>query len=187
MPSRRRYLAAAAGLAAAPLSGCLVDRARAETGYLQVKAVSVSWRHDGRLWEDEIFLATLDGESELRCQVAGEYAAMADDPTEIRVGGETQRRIERDFLDVTYVTGFCWSDDDGHTCRMPRATRTAFNRVQFGDRADVVFRSPDVEILEVHEGAHGDPRKWETEVRTFDFGARHEDDGVPTRDRPGVR
>lgn len=188
MPSRRRFLAAAAGVGlATPLSGCLVHRARAETGYLQVKAVSVSWRHDGRRWEDEVLLATTDGESELQCRVAREYAAMVDDPAEIRVTGEMERRLERDFLDVAYVTGFCWSDAGTHTCRNPQASRATFNGVQFGDRADVVFRSPGVELLGVYEGAQGDPGEWETEVRTFDFAALHEDDGVPIDGRRGIR
>lgn len=180
MPSRRRVLAAAAGLGgAASLSGCLTDVGLAESGYLQVKRVSVAWRYRGRRWEDEILLATSDGESELRGRVAREYAGIVDSPDTFRVSESMEQRIERDFVDVTYVTGFCWSGADGHTCRNSQTSRATFNRVQFGDRAEVVFHSPGVDVVDVYEGAQGDPDRWETDFTTFDFGERHADRGVP--------
>ena len=172
--TRRGFLAAAAALAGAgTLPGCLGLEVPGDgtSGYLQVKRVRVTWRGDGRRREDEVLLATVDGESALRCRVAEEYASIVDSPADIRVSRAMGRRLERDFADVTYVTGFCWSDPDGHTCRNARASRRNFNRVQFGDRAEVVFGSPTVEVVDVHEGAQGDPSRWDTDVRTFDFGA----------------
>lgn len=180
MPSRRRFLATAAGFGAtASSSGCLTDLGLAESGYLQVKGVSVTWRHRGRRWEDEVLAARSDGESELRCRVAEAYASIVGSPTEIRVTEEVERRLDRNFVDVIYVAGFCWSDEDGHTCRNSQASRATFNRVQFGDRAEVVFDSPHVEVLDVYEGTQGDPHRWEADVTTFDFGALHDDHGVP--------
>ena len=180
MSSRRRFLAAAAGLpATTAIAGCLTDLGLAESGYLQLKGVSVTWRHDGRRYRDEVFRATADGESELRGRVAREYAEIVDAPRDVRVTGTLARRIDRDFESVTYLVGFCWDGSDGHTCRNSRASRAAFNRVQFGDRAEVVFGSPGVDVVDVYERAQGDPAAWETDVRTFDFGDRHADDGAP--------
>lgn len=124
-------------------------------------------------------MITSDGESELRGRVAEAYASIVESPSEIRVTEEEEGRLERDFRSVAYVTGFCWSDAEGHTCRNSLASRGTFNRVQFGDRAEVVFDSPDVEVVDVYEGAQGDPGRWETDVSTFDFGALHADHGVP--------
>ena len=181
-PSRRGFLAAVAALAGAgTTSGCL-DRSGDGDGtsaYLQAKRVRVTWRRGDRTREDEVLLATVDGESELRCRVAEEYASIVDSPADIRVGRAVERQLERDFADVTYVTGFCWSDPDGHTCRSARASRRTFNRIQFGDRAEVVFDSPTVEVVDVHEGARGDPSRWDTDVRTFDFGAARRGDEGP--------
>ena len=180
MPSRRRFLAAATGLGAATSSsGCLTDLGLAESGYLQVKGVSVTWRHRGRLWEDEILLATSDGKSELRVRVAEEYATIVDAPDDLRVSEAMARRLKSEYTSVTYVAGFCWDDPDGHTCRNSRASRTTFNRVQFGDRAEVVFHVPDVEVVSVYEGAQGDPDRWERDVSTFEFEARHDGNGGP--------
>lgn len=179
MPSRRRVLAAAGLGASAALPGCLSDLRPTTTAYLQVKVVDVAWSHRGRRMEDEVLWAVSDGESELRCRVAERYQGIVEGFPDVRVAGELKRRLEREFLDVTYVTGFCWSDADGHTCRNPRASRETFNRVQFGDRAEVVFESPGVEVVEVQKDAQGDPAEWESELTTFDFGAIHGGNGAP--------
>ena len=180
MSSRRRFLATAAGLpATTALAGCLTDLGVAESGYLQFKGVSVAWRHDGRRYRDEVFRAAADGESELRGRVARAYAGIVEAPRDVRVTESLARRIERDFEAVTYLVGFCWDGPDGHTCRNARASRATFNRVQFGDRAEVVFGSPGVEVVDVYDRAQGDPAAWETDFTTFDFRERHADDGAP--------
>ena len=180
MPSRRRFLAAAAGLpATTTLAGCLTDLGLAESGYLQLKGVSVTWRHDGRQYRDEVFRAAADGESELRGRVAREYAEIVDAPRDVRVTDTLARRIDHDFEAVTYLVGLCWDGPDGHTCRNSRASRATFNRVQFGDRAEVVFDSPGLDVVDVYEGAQGDPTDWETDFTTFSFAERHADDGAP--------
>jgi hypothetical protein len=166
-------------MGAAALPGCLADLRPTTTGYLQVKVVDVAWSDRGRRMEDEVLWAVSDGESELRCRVARGYEGIVEDFPDVRVQEAVKRRLERNFLDVTYVTGFCWRDADGHTCRNTRASRETFNRVQFGDRAEVVFESPGVEVVDVQEDAQGDPAEWEAEITTFDFAARHEGNGAP--------
>ena len=109
----------------------------------------------------------------------GAVRGIVDGPADVRVTDAMERRILRDFSDVRYVVGFCWHGQDGHTCRNPQASRATFDRVQFGDRAEVVFRPPRVHLVDVYDGAQGDPGEWDTEFHTFDFAAAHEDDGVP--------
>ena len=54
-----------------------------------------------------------------------------------------------------------------------------FNRVQFGDRAEVVFDHPSVHVVDVYEGDQGDPDDWSQEYETFDFSTGHANCGVP--------
>ena len=188
VPSRRRFLSASLSLAAgAGLAGCLTDLGVAETGFLQLKAVDVEWRYRGRRWRDEVLWAISDGDSLLRCRVAESYRGIVDALDDIRVDDSVEARILEDFSAVTYAGGFCWEGPDGLQCRNLRTSREAFNRVQFGDRAEVVVDSPRVEVVDVYEGAQGDPDEWETELRTFDFGAMHAADGVPIESGPGGR
>lgn len=179
MPSRRGVLSALGLGATASLSGCLTDVGLAETGFLHVKVVDVAWQHRGRRYQDEILWAISDGESAFDCRVAERYREIVGSPGDIRVTEAMERRILRDFAEVTYVVGFCWPGDDGLTCRNPRTTRQTFDRVQFGDRVEFVFRGSGVEVLDVYEGAQGDPDERETEFETFDIGAMHEENGVP--------
>lgn len=184
MPSRRHFLAAATGLpAATSLAGCLSDFGLTRSGYLQLKGVSVAWRHSGRRFRDEVLFATADGESRLRGRIAREYASIVDAPRDVRVSESLAGRLRREFVEVGYVLGFCWNGSDGHTCRNARTSRGSFNRVQFGDRAEVVFESPGVEVVDVYERAQGDPAEWEVEVTRFGFAERHADDGVPIAGR----
>ena len=185
VPSRRRFLSASLSLAAgAGLAGCLTDLGVAETGFLQLKAVDVEWRYRGRRWRDEVLWAIADGDSLLRCRVAESYRGIVDALDDIRVDDAVEARILEDFSAVTYATGFCWEGPDGLRCRNLQSSREAFNRVQFGDRAEVVVDSPRVEVVDVYEDAQGDPDEWETEFRTFDFGAVHAEDGVPLENGP---
>lgn len=179
MPSRRQVLAAAGSVGAAELAGCLTDLGVARTGPLQFKAVGVAWQHRGRTWWDEVLWATSDGRSELRCRVAEEYPGIVRSLTDIRVTDGVLDRLRADFLDVRYVLGFCWGPDGDQECQNPQADRDTFNAVQFADRAEVVFDHPSVHLVDVYEGAQGDPAAWETEFREFDFSERHADRGVP--------
>ena len=180
MPSRRRLLASSLALGlCSSLGGCLTDLGIAKTGYLQVKAVDVAWQHRGPWYEDEILWAVSDGESHLDLRVAGEYEEIVESPAAIRVGESLETKLLADFAEVTYVAGFCWQDGGDRTCRNPRAGRETFNRVQFGDRAEFVFDSPGVHVVDVYEGTQGDPSAWKTEYETVDFGAMHAENGVP--------
>jgi len=186
VPSRRQLLSTSLSLAAgASLAGCLTDVGLANTGFLQLKAVDVEWHHQGRRWQDEVLWAVSDGDSELRCRVAESYRRIVEDLDDVRVDDRLEERILEDFSAVTYALGFCWEGPDGLRCRNLQATREAFNRVQFGDRAEVVVESPRVEVVDVYEDAQGDPDGWETEFRTFDFGAMHAENGVPIERGPG--
>jgi len=55
--------------------------------------------------------------------------------------------------------------------------RRGFNRVQFGDRAEVRVVDNEFRVVDVYERAAGDPTAWETDVRTFDFEERHAEHG----------
>ena len=188
VPSRRRFLASALSLGAGTsLAGCLTDVGLAQTGFLQLKAVDVEWYHRGRRWRDEVVWAISDGDSLLRCRVAESYRDAVRAFDDIRVDDALEERILRQFSSVTYATGFCWEGTDGLRCRNLQASREAFNRVQFGDRAEVVVDSPEVEVVDVYEDAQGDPAEWETELRTFDFGAMHAENGVPLERGSGDR
>ena len=188
MPSRRQCLATSLSLAAgASLAGCLTGVGLANTGFLQLKVVDVEWHHRGRRWQDEVLWAVSDGDSELRCRVAESYRGVVEALDDVRVDDRLEERILQDFSAVTYALGFCWEGPDGLRCRNLQASREAFNRVQFGDRAEVVVDSPRVEVVDVYEDAQGDPAEWETEFRTFDFGAMHAENGVPIERGPGGR
>ena len=178
MPTRREVLAGGLALGTS-LAGCLTAAGVAVTGYLQVKVVQVGWRFRGRRYRDEILLAVSDGRSHLDVRVAGRYAHLYQGPGDIRVGEEAERGLLEAFTEVTYGVGFCWREAGERTCRNPQAGREAFNRVQFGDRAEVVFDSPGVHVVDVYDGAQGDPTAWDLEYDTIDFGALHEAHGVP--------
>lgn len=175
MVPRRTVLASAAAGLGATLGGCLTDLGLARTGYLQFKFVEVEWRHDGDRYRDDVLYAAYDGESRPRCRVAEEYRSLADSVEDVRVTDRLVDRLESQFADVRYVLGFCWADGE---CRNPTATRAEFNRVQFGDRAEVRFDHPGVRIIDVYEDAQADLDRWD-EVNTVDFSELHADHGVP--------
>lgn len=174
MPRRRAVLASAV-VYSVSLDGCLTELGFAKTGYLQFKIVEVEWRHNGDRYRDDIFYASYDGETQPWCRVAEEYQSLADSVEDVRVTDELVDRLESQFTDVRYVLGFCWADGE---CRNPTTTRGEFTRVQFGDRAEVQFDHPGVQIIDVYRGAQADLDRWE-EVNTVDFSELHADDGVP--------
>ena len=58
-------------------------------------------------------------------------------------------------------------------------SRRDFNRVQFGDRAELAFDFPRVHVVDVHEGAQGDAEQWDNELGTIDFSETYGDRGIP--------
>lgn len=181
MPSRRTCLRAASAGVAAGLAGCLTRLGLAKTGELQLKAVSVAWHHADRRYRDEVLFVALDEPGVVDGRVDRSLADLVADPTEIAVPDRVHEVLTRRFETVDYLLGFCGpgfgpGDPDG--CRNTRATRHGFNRVGFGDRAEV--RLVDREggdafrIVDVYEGTDAD---WESDVTTFDFAARHADHG----------
>jgi hypothetical protein len=174
MASRRAFLTSAVGVGGA-LSGCLTKAGFAKTGYLQFKIVEVAWQHDRDRYRDDIFYAAYGGETQPWCRVAEEYQSLANSIEDVQVTEELLDRLESSFDDVRYVLGFCWPNGE---CRNPTATRAEFNRVQFGDTAEVVFDHPGVHIVDVYEDANADFTNWE-EVNIIDFSALHAEHGVP--------
>ncbi len=78
---------------------------------------------------------------------------------------------------MEYSLGFCGpgfdpGEPDG--CRNAGATRRGFNRVDFGDRAEVRIVDGAFRVVDVDEGGGAD---WRSEVSTFDFDALHADHG----------
>lgn len=190
MLSRRRFVASAlgtVGLAAA--SGCLTDLGVAETGFLGFKSVNVGWTYRDRPQSADLLWIWSDGRGRLFGWFAEEYAGIVGSATDVRLTAGTYRRLERDFTDVTLGLGFAavgstdldLLETDWFTSMVSRGD---FNRVQFGDRAEIVFRFPRAHIVDVYEGAQGDPADWDRTVRPMDFGATYAHRGVPIRDRP---
>jgi hypothetical protein len=167
-------LTSIAGLFAS-LGGCLTEVGLAKTGSLQFTFVEVEWRHDGARYRDEIRDASSDGETRPWCRVAEEYRELATSVDDVRVTDDLLDRLESRFDDVRYVLGFCWADGE---CRNPTATRAAFNRVQFGDRAEFAVDQPGLHVVDVFEDANASIDDWAA-VNTIDFSALHADHGVP--------
>lgn len=177
MPSRRDCLAAGVGGLAASLAGCLTRLGLAHTGELQLKAVSVTWTHEGRPYRDEVLWVALDEPTAVDGRVDEPLAELVADPTEIVVSEAVHADLEARFETVEYLLGFCGrgfdpGDPDG--CRNTRAIRRGFNRVQFGDRAEVRIVDGGFQIVDVYEG---DDRDWRSEVTAFDFDALHAEHG----------
>lgn len=183
--SRRRFLASAlgtVGLAAA--GGCLTDLGVAETGFLAFKSVSVGWTHRGRPQSADLLWIWADGRGRLFGWYASEYAEIVRSPSDVRLGAETHRRLERDFAEVTLELGFARVGSTDLDLLetdwfKPMVSRADFDRVQFGDRAEVVFRFPRARLVDVYEGAQGDPDGWDPNVRPMDFGGTYAHRGVP--------
>lgn len=182
MPSRRAFLSGTVALSASAVGGCLTRVGLAKTGYLQLKAVSVQWTHRGRTYRDEVVRLISDGQSELSGAVAEQYREVVTAPNDVTVSDAVHDSLERDFETVQYLLGFCGErfpheSDERQGCRNTQAPRRGFNRVQFGDRAEVRIVDNEFRVVDVYEGAAGDPTAWETEMRTFDFEERHAEHG----------
>ncbi|WP_137287293.1 hypothetical protein [Halorussus salinisoli] len=181
MPSRRQFLASASSaLGVGSLAGCLSELRFAETGHLQLKAVSLAWDHDGQRFRSEPLDVRFDGRDRL---VSGEYdpAFVGDSvrvPDDVVVSDEAHDRLARRF-DVTYLLGICGSDfaasDESYGCRNTATSRADFNRVQSNDRAEVRLADRRFDVIDVYEDAY---EIAEADLRTFDFAERHADDGI---------
>ena len=173
VPSRRQVLATTGSALAGGFGGCLSTVGLARRGYLQIKSVTVEWTHGNRRHRDQVLQITSDGRNRIRGRVAERYAGLVRTPTDIVTTDEIHKRLTRDFENVRYGLGFC-EEGGGNWCRNALSTRRGFDRVQFGDRAEVRIRGDEFRVLDVYDG---DATGWEVDVRTFDFAALHADDG----------
>lgn len=177
MPTRRNFLAAGTGGLLGSLAGCLTRLGLAHTGELQLKAVSVTWTHEARPYRDEVLWVALDKPAGVDGRVDEPLAELVTDPTEIVVSDAVHDDLEARFETVEYLLGFCgpgFDPGDPGGCRNTRATRRGFNRVQFGDRAEVRILDGTFQVVDVYQG---DDRDWRSEVTTFDFDALHAEHG----------
>jgi len=175
MVLRRDVLAAAAGGTSIALSGCLTATGLARTGHVSFKAIQVAWLHEGRRYSNEVLFATDGGDDRPRGRVAEEYRGIVRSVDDVRVGDDLGRELERTFTDVGYIVDICWAAGE---CRNPSVSRGDFDRLQFGDRAEVRFESPGMGVVDVYEGAEGDPNEW-AELETFDLSERQAENGIP--------
>lgn len=192
MPLRRQMLAVVgtAGLSAA--AGCTAAVSGIETGYPQLKRISVRWAHHGQHWRERLLTMIFDGSDRLWGQLAAEIQHVLDGPAAVRVDDETHDALDARFETVTYELGICWTDGE-QECWNPRVSRDGFNDVQFDDRATVAFpqqvylltdeagaEGPQrAYVLDVERGAHGDPAEWEREVELFSAADQHGERGIP--------
>ena len=180
MVSRRQFLSAVGLVGSAGLSGCLTRAGVAETGFLSYKGIEVTWESRGRPVSADLLWAWSDGRERIFGWVAEEYRSLVGSPADIRVSEAGYERLRDEFVDVTFELGFSrigatdhdLLDGDWYTARTPRR---GFNAVQFGDRAEVVFEFPRVHLVDVYDGAQGDPDGWTQELGTMDFATTYRD------------
>ena len=174
MVSRRRFLAGVGVVGSAGLSGCLTRAGVAETGFLSYKGIEVAWESHGRPVSADLLWAWSDGRERIFGWVAAEYRSLVGSPTAIQVSEAGYERLRDEFVDVRFELGFSrigatdhdLLEGDWYTARAPRR---GFNSVQFGDRAEVVFEFPRVHLVDVYDGAQGDPDGWTQQLGTMDF------------------
>jgi len=182
MVSRREILATScAALASAGIAGCSrADLGLAKTGYLQLKTVTLRWGHDGRTYQDRPLWLLFGGDGD---RIDGRYdpdflVDAVGAPDDVVVGEDRHRELGGRF-EVKYGLGFCgedFADDDERIgCRNTWTSRDDFNRVQFGDRAEVGLSN---DRFEVHSVSEDEVRTDGAEVTTFDFADLHEDHGI---------
>jgi hypothetical protein len=184
MPSRRAYLAACGTAATTALAGCVGDVVHAPDAYCQLKGVSVKWEHDGSRWDDRVVMTIAsERERHLDVRVAEEFAEALSDQTAVSVGDDLHRELDRTFLNVHYVLGFCGRafdlprDDSDTGCRnTDAASRADFNAVQAGDDARITLYD---DAFRVHGVDARETDDWTVEYDEFDFSERHADHGAP--------
>ncbi|RKD97568.1 hypothetical protein [Halopiger aswanensis] len=169
MPSRRTLLAATGSAVASGIAGCLSRGDVKSAELLQLKAISVRWRYGGTTYSDQILDLRHREGNRITGRVAAEYAGAIDSLPAVTVSDDHHERLEAEFETVRYVLGLCGDDfdrDGEYGCRNTGTARADFNRVQFGDRADVVLRDDRFDVQEVHEG---DDREWSVDIDEFEW------------------
>ena len=178
MVSRRKVIAVSGSvLLGSALAGCLSDSDTISADLLQIKAITVEWRHENRSYSNQILQLHSDGESEVTGQVATEYHHIVSSPTEVTVSDEIQETLESEFEDVRYVIGVCgdeFNSDDDYGCRNAPTPREDFNSVQFGDQPNVEIRNNLIDVQDVKTGEIED---WNTDISEFEWSERHAEHG----------
>ena len=192
MPSRRQVLSAAGLVGAAGLSGCLTRLGIAERGYLSYKGVSVTWRSDGRPVSADLCWAWSDGHGRIFGWIAEEYPTIAASPLDIRLTKETSERLVANFEDVSLKLGFSRPNVTDHELLegdwpIAETSRRHFNRIQFGDQAEFIFRFPRIRLVNVYTGTQGDPDEWDHELQWMNFSEMYRDRDVPIASSEGER
>jgi len=170
-----------AALASTGIAGCSrLDLGSAKTGYLQLKIVTLRWDHDVQTYEDQPLRALFGGDGErIDARYDPDFLGDAIGAPDDIVVSENRDGELRDRFEVKYALGFCGedfaSDDEQSGCLNARTSRVDFNRVQFGDRAEVGLSDERFEVQSVSED---EVRTDGAEVTTFDFADLHEDHGI---------
>ena len=130
----------------ARLSGCLTRLGLAERGFLSYKGVSVIWRSDDRPMSADLCWVWSDGHGRIFGWVAEEYPTIAETSFSIHVPTETAAQLTSDFEGVVSKIGFSRPTSLDHDLlegdwTIAETSRRDFNRVQFGDQAEILFRS----------------------------------------------
>lgn len=193
--SRREFLASLSGYSGLAIAGsavvgtvattgCLGSVRLPETGVLTYKGVRVGWSVDGTTTLADLCWVWSDGERRLYGWYPAEYPAIVPTLSEVVVTDGLERRLQRDFEQVEYHLGFTRPTNTGRELRstdwfVALASRRDFNRVQFGDSADVRFGNSHVTVYRVREDAVGPVDSWDRTVRPMDFSAAFAHAGVP--------
>lgn len=183
MPSRRRVLTVATGLAVTGLgstAGCLARTPLAGLGFLAYQAIEVGWTHEGHSMTADLAFFEYDRRDRLWGWVADAYPELLTPAGGLRTTDTAMDRLGQDFESITFQLQF--SPVDGSTnpdWHRAFASHRDFDRVAFGDRAAIRYDFPHVRVLEVYEGAQGDPATWDHEIGLFDFSESYAHAGAP--------
>jgi hypothetical protein len=182
MVSRREFLTTScAALASTGIAGCSrLDLGSAKTGYLQLKTVTLRWDHDVQTYEDQPLRALFGGDGErIDARYDPDFLGEAVGAPDDIVVSENRHSELGGRFEVKYLLGFCGedfaNDDERIGCLNARTSRVDFNRVQFGDRAEVGLSN---ERFEVHSVSEDEVRTDGADLTTFDFADLHEDHGI---------
>ncbi|WP_440763240.1 hypothetical protein [Natronorubrum sp. DTA7] len=174
MPSRRELLGIAGSVAVGcTLAGCLSDLDLVSAELVQLQAVTVEWRHEGRTYSDQLLQLHFDGAREITGRVAAEYTQLVSSPGEITVSEAVRDELEREFRDVRYGIGLCGEDlgsDDEYGCRNAPTSREDFNTIQFGDQAEATIADNRITLQEINDNDIDD---WTVDISEFDWDDLH--------------
>lgn len=174
MPSRRAVLGSSGVILFSGLPGCPSGTDSLSAELLQLKAISVKWRYEGRSYRDQILQLLFDGERGVTGRVASEYSEVVSSPDDVAASEAVHAELRSDFEEVDYALGFCGSDfgtDDEFGCRNETTSREDFNAVQFGDRAEVKLADNRFRVLDVQEE---NVQNWDTDISEFEWTESHE-------------